>query len=145
MLIHIVLSMNQKFKTTVRLKFRETDPAGIMYFANIFSLAHDAFEEFIVATGFTWKEWFEPKQFAVPIRHAESDYVKPLKGGDEYEILVSVLAFGNTSFTVRYEFMSSGSLHATVKTVHSMLDIKKFTKVQIPADYRTRLEKYYVG
>ncbi len=73
------LKMSLKFKTQIRLKFREADPAQIMYFANVFSLAHDTFEEFIVAAGYRYEDWFSKTDHMIPIRHAEREH-----GGSSY-------------------------------------------------------------
>ncbi|MEN0058787.1 MAG: hypothetical protein AAGB31_08125 [Bdellovibrio sp.] len=67
--------MNQIFRTKKTLTFKEADPAGIMFFGNIFGFAHDAFEEFIVAAGYSHREWFKQKDFLIPIRHTASDYL----------------------------------------------------------------------
>ncbi|HWU44058.1 MAG TPA: hypothetical protein VN132_11490, partial [Bdellovibrio sp.] len=61
--------MNQVFKTKKTLTFREADPAKIMFFGNIFGFAHDAFEQFIVEAGYTWKEYFHNTDYAIPLRH----------------------------------------------------------------------------
>lgn len=60
--------MNKVFRTKKTLTFREADPAGIMFFGNVFAIAHDAFEEFIVAAGYTYQEWFGQTDYLIPIR-----------------------------------------------------------------------------
>jgi len=130
------------FQTQVRIKFREGDPAQIMYFANIFSLAHDAFEEFIVAAGYKWEEWFKTDLYMIPIRFTEADFKIPFKPGQEYQIEVSVESFSTSSFVMKYLFSSPLGLHAQVKMVHSCLDQKTKQKIPVPALMRERLEAY---
>lgn len=134
--------MSSKFKTQTRLKFRQADPAQIMYFANVFSLAHDAFEEFIVVAGYKWEEWFSADKHIIPIRHAEADYKSPFIPGQAYDINVSVESFGNTSFTMKYVLTQDSRLHATVRMVHAILDPKTHQKMPIPAVMKERLGAY---
>jgi len=134
--------MNRVFRTTKTFTFREADPAGIMFFGNIFGVAHDAFEQFILDAGFTWQEWFLTKDYLIPIRHTEADYKAPFRPGQTYEVLVSVASFGETSFKMRYVFESQGHKHATVQMVHSVLDKKTQQKLTIPADIKSRLQPY---
>lgn len=134
--------MSLKFKTQTRLKFRDADPAQIMYFANVFSLAHDTFEEFIVATGYRYEEWFSKTAHMIPIRHAEADYKASLIPGQIYEVTAQVASFGTTSFKMKYVFSQNNRLHATVYMVHAVLDPKTKDKMPLPDLMKTRLSPY---
>lgn len=134
--------MKQIYKTKITLKFREADPAQIMYFAHVFSLAHDAFEEFIVAAGYTWDEWFKTSNYLIPIRHAEADYKNPFLPGQSYDISVGVESLGQTSFKMKYEFSAYGKIHATVHMVHAVLDQKTKQKMHLPEVMKQRLTPY---
>lgn len=131
--------MKHAFHTKITLKFRDADPAQIMYFANIFSLAHDCFEEFIVAAGYEWSEWFNPHDYMIPIRHTEADFKIPFFPGQTYEVAVTVASFGETSFKMHYVFSQNGKTHAHVNMVHTVLDIKTKEKVKLPDLMRKRL------
>jgi len=134
--------MSFKFHTKTRIKFRDADPAQIMYFANIFSLAHDAFEEFIVAAGYRYEEWFSKTDHLIPIRHAEADYKSPFLPGQTYEVKVAVASLGTTSFKMKYEFIQGSRHHATVYMVHAVLDPKTREKMPLPKVMRERLAPY---
>jgi acyl-CoA thioesterase FadM len=135
--------MSLKFKTQTRLKFRDADPAQIMYFANIFSLAHDSFEEFIVVAGYRYEEWFSTDHHLIPIRHAEADYKAPFIPGQQYDITAEVANFGKTSFKMKYTFEQKGRLHATVHMVHAVLDPKTKQKMALPPLMVQRLSAYH--
>lgn len=92
------------FRTRFTLKFRDADPAQIMYFGNLPSLAHDAFEEFIVHAGYQYREWFSPDHHVIPIRHMEADFLSPFRPGLTYEIDVTVAQIRDTSFQMKYVF-----------------------------------------
>lgn len=137
--------MNTIFKTTKRVTFREADPAQIMFFGNIFGFAHDAFEEFIVHAGFTWDEWFRTKEFMVPIRHSEAEYLNPFIPGKIYDIAVTIEKIGTTSFTMRYQFSKGQKIHAIVQMTHVVLDQKTKEKMQIPELFIQRLNPYLLS
>lgn len=134
--------MAEVFHTTLRLKFRDADPAQIMYFGNLFSLAHDAFEEFIVAAGYAWKEWFSKGEYMIPIRHAESDFLSPFRPGETYDVAVTIAQMRETSFQVKYVFTKDGRTHGIVKMVHAVLSMATKEKTPLPTIMRERLGRY---
>lgn len=134
--------MNQVFKTKKTLTFREADPAKIMFFGNIFGFAHDAFEQFILEAGYTWKEYFHDPDYAIPLRHTESNYLAPFFPGETYDISVTVASFGETSFKMKYVFSQKDKTHAIVTMVHSVLDLKTKQKTALPDKMKTRFGKY---
>ncbi|MCX7977591.1 MAG: thioesterase family protein [Bdellovibrionaceae bacterium] len=136
--------MSQVFRTTTRIRFRQGDPARISYFANVFDIAHDTFEEFIVAAGYSWPEWFSHNPYIIPIRHAEADYLAPLYPGEVYDIEATVQSIGNTSFVMQYKITSQAKIHAVVKMVHSVLKSPTMEKTEIPALMRERLSRWLV-
>jgi YbgC/YbaW family acyl-CoA thioester hydrolase len=135
-------SMSEVFKSKMTIKFHQADPAGIMYFAHIFTLAHDAYEAFVQACGFNWKEWFLDAQYVIPIRHTECDFLRPFKAGETYEISVQVIEFSSSSFKINYEFTKDNHKHAVVKMVHTCLDPKTFQKVALPEVVKSAFSKY---
>ena len=134
--------MKQVFHTKKVITFREADPAQIMFFGNAFSFAHDAFEQFLPAMGYTWKEWFHNKDLMIPIRHCEGDFLAPFLPGETYDITVVVANLGETSFKMKYTFSQNGRTHAVVTMVHAVLDSGTKSKLALPATMRSRLEKF---
>jgi acyl-CoA thioesterase FadM len=130
------------FKTALTVKFREGDPAQIMFFGNIFSWAHDTFEHFIVEAGYQWKEWFQTTEYMIPIRHTEADYEIPFRPGESYQAQAQVKALGKTSFTMKYVFSSPAGVHATVEMVHVVLDFKSKKPIPLPESVRQRFTPY---
>ncbi len=135
--------MAEVYKTQVTIKFHQADPAGIMFFAHIMILAHDAYEGFVQACGFTWKEWFIDQKYLLPIRHSEADYLRPFKAGETYEIHVRVIDFSSSSFKLGYEFLQGPNKHAVVQLVHTCIDPKTFQKSTLPEILKLKLKPFY--
>ncbi len=134
--------MKQIFRTQKTLTFKEADPAGIMFFGNIFGIAHDAFEEFIVAAGYTYTEWFGPKEYIIPIRHTDANYFSPFFPGKTYQIDITVGKIGESSFQMKYLFSHNGKKNAVVTMVHTVANKTTMQKMALPELIRTRLIPY---
>ncbi len=118
------------YSTTVRM--HHTDAAGILFFANLFTLAHDCYEEFLGDLSIA--EILQNQSFIIPIVHAEADYKIPIGVSEKIEITVSCEQVGKSSFTLSYEFINDDKeLAATVKTVHTVVSKESCKPVEIPA------------
>ena len=142
------MKKTKSFTRNVQIRFHEADPAGIVYFANVFSLAHDTFEEFIEAAGVPWGEWFRKGPYFVPIRHAECNYLSPFRPGQKYQVKAEVARLGETSFQMRYTFTSKSksntTTHAIVTMVHAFVSAKTKKKIKVPVKFQKVLKPYAI-
>ena len=98
------------------IRFHETDAAGVVYFANILTLCHEAYEAAIAAAGEDLRVFFGGGTVAVPVVHASVDFRRPLHCGDEVAIALTPQALDDTTFEIRYCLRN-----ATQKTVATAL------------------------
>jgi acyl-CoA thioester hydrolase len=79
----------------------------------------------------------------VIIARAECDYRSPAHFGDELEVRLSIEAIGQSSFTLTYEIVKSGSEQpvANGRTVMVSYDYATGTAVPLPDATRTLLER----
>jgi acyl-CoA thioesterase FadM len=134
--------MKETFVKTARIRFRQGDPAGIMFFADSYKIAHDAYEDFISFLGIDWKDWFNNPDWAVPIRHSSCEHLRPMLPSQTYEVRVAVDRVGKSSFTLKYFFELDEHIYAEVSLVHTFINKKSRSKTSIPSDIRDRLESY---
>lgn len=127
------------FRKKTRVQFSQVDAAGILFFGRFFALAHDAFEEWLLMMGFSWGAWFQNPDWLVPLRHVEADYFKPLRGGEEYEIEVSLVELKESSFQARFRFFQGEALHAELRHFHVFVDPRFGGKIPIPGEVRRKL------
>lgn len=130
------------FKSRIQMRFRNGDPAGIVFFGNVYPLAHDIYEEFVQHLGFEWKQWFKNGEWIVPIRHSSCEHLAPLLPSEAYEVEVTVERIGQSSFTAKYAFTKAGRTHSEVSLVHTFASAKTHTKIPIPSEVFDRLESY---
>ena len=132
----------EKFTTEFHVRFHDGDPGLISFYANVYRFAHDAWEDFVTrALGFEYHDWFQNKEWGVPFRRSECDYLKPLLPGQKYRVAVSLEEIRESGFASRYEFTNSkDELCAIVKLVHTF--VNQQGKFPIPEKVRARLEAH---
>lgn len=124
------------------LPFHWADPAGILFFGHAFTLAHQAYEHFVMEKlEVSWKGWFENPDWIVPIKHTEADYFSPLKAGENCQIDLQVAAMSTSSFTLTATLKQKLPC-CQVKTVHVFCERSSQKKIPIPGDIQTRLALY---
>lgn len=128
-----------KFQTKVR--FNYTDAAGIIFFSNIFVLAHECYESFIDQTK-TFASFLMDGEYTAPIVHAEADYLVPIGPSEILDIEMTLNKMGTSSFEVDYKIINEkNETAAKAKTIHVALDAKSREPVEIPKVIKDILEK----
>ncbi|HOZ46297.1 MAG TPA: thioesterase family protein [Candidatus Hydrogenedentes bacterium] len=101
------------------ITLRDTDAAGIVFFPRYLTLAHDAYETFLLSRGIHFGREFTEHGLMLPVVHAECDYRAPLRLHDVARIALWIEDLGTRKFTVGYELRNGdGQLAATVRTMH---------------------------
>lgn len=121
-----------------KINFYDCDPAGILFFANIYKIAHKAYESFLLDIS-PERDFFSDGNILLPIIHSEADYIKPLTPGNKIEIEVSVSILRQSSFELTYNVLLDDDLCAKVKTVHVAVDKKSFSKTNLPGNLKDSL------
>jgi len=130
-------------ETTIRLA--DSDAAGVLFFARQFVLAHEAFEEFMDAVGCGLGALLATRSYLLPIVHAESDYLAPLRPGDRLKISLSIARLGESSFTSQYEMTrADGAAAGSCRLVHVAIDPQGRGKIPLPGSLRSALAPYCV-
>lgn len=127
------------FEIRKRIYFDEGDPGGIVFFANYLTWAHRAIEEFVESIGIPWKAWYESKEYGVPLRHVEVEYLSPLFPGTELRLCVDVKKVGNSSVVFQVSFFRGEKECGRVQTTHVFIDLKEKKKRPIPDLIRDQL------
>ncbi|MEM9980588.1 MAG: acyl-CoA thioesterase, partial [Cyanobacteria bacterium P01_D01_bin.2] len=65
------LDSSYTYRRTIR--FHETDAAGVVYFANVLTLCHEAYEASLAAAGINVRVFFGGGSLAVPVVHGSVD------------------------------------------------------------------------
>ncbi len=133
--------LHTMFSYSRKIRLQETDAAGVLFFANYFSLFHEAFESFLEAAGLDLAKIIRGNEYLLPIAHAEADYTAPLFLGDTIEIKLGVEKIKKSSFVIVSSFIKNNKTCAAVlKTVHVSIDAKTRKKIPLP-----KIIRAYIG
>jgi 1,4-dihydroxy-2-naphthoyl-CoA hydrolase len=128
-----------KYQTVIR--FRQTDSAGIIFFASLFDLAHDCYESFL-DPDFSLASVIGQGEILMPIVHAEADYNSPIKLGDKFTIEMNLNKTGTSSFELGYAFRNeSAKIAAEVRITHVVLQTNTWKPIEIPHTLKSVLSK----
>lgn len=131
------------FETTVTIRFEDADPAGIVFYPRAIALAHGVIEDLIRQTALGWHGWFENHGLAAPVRHAEADFLAPMRAGETLQARAWVDNLGDTSGTFVVEFSGRDKdARARVRTVHVLLDRTTQKPVALTPEVRAALAPF---
>ncbi|MBD2457213.1 acyl-CoA thioesterase [Nostoc sp. FACHB-87] len=126
------------YNRTVR--FADTDAAGVVYFANVLSICHEAYEASLNASGMNLKAFFTKPSVAFPIVHANVDFFRPMYCGDELNISLIPQKLSADKFEIAYEITIADVLVAKAITRHVCIDVNSRTKQELSAEIMQWLE-----
>jgi 1,4-dihydroxy-2-naphthoyl-CoA hydrolase len=133
------LFMSFSYHRTVR--FQDTDAAGVVYFANLLSICHEAYEESLRTSDINLKDFFTNPQVAFPIVHASVDFLRPLFCGDKLLVSLMPQKVGAEKFEINYEITLSDVLAAKAITRHVCIDANTRNKQALPTNIVYWLER----
>lgn len=123
------------------VQFRDTDAAGVVYFASILSICHVAYEASLVAAGIELRSFVSNPKFAVPIAHVSADFLQPLYCGDRLKIELIPTRIDEYKFEIGYRILIASEVTelegrlpvaATAMTRHVAIDPQLRKRRELP-------------
>jgi 1,4-dihydroxy-2-naphthoyl-CoA hydrolase len=133
------------FRWEYRIRFQDADAAGILFYARIFDMFHDAYVVFLGELGRPLWKSLEISDVIIPLVHADADYLAPLRFGDMIRIDISVLDLSSKSFKLGYKVTRTEDSvwAASGHTVHVSVLKEEFKSTSLPDDLRAALKEYH--
>lgn len=120
------------------IHFKDTDAAGVVYFSNALNICHEAYEALLEALRIDLKRYFSGQDLAVPIVHAEIDFMRPMYCGDQIYVALSGTLQLENSFTLKYEIyqndLESDKPIAVASTRHVAIDPLTRKRSTLPSE-----------
>jgi acyl-CoA thioester hydrolase len=136
--------MPNAFRHSLRVRFHECDPQGIVFNANFLAYADIAMTE-LYREGFgSWKAVTD-QGLDMFVAEATVRYVTPLHFDEEVELVATVTRIGKTATTTVIRVERDDALVAEITIHHVFFDLETRSKAPIPDFVRTGLEPYVVG
>jgi 1,4-dihydroxy-2-naphthoyl-CoA hydrolase len=126
------------------VKFQDTDAAGVVYFANVLAMCHEAYEESLAASGINLKSFFTNPAVAIPIVHANIDFLRPIFCGDPVFIHLISQNLGKDNFEIAYIVLTSNEKIAKAVTRHVCINPVTRTRQQLPDEIMKWSQQYRV-
>lgn len=128
------------FSSRVRVRFDDVDAAGVVYFARVLSIVHEAYEGFLDECGEPLSRVLSSGKWAAPILHAEADYFRPLRLGDELRVELVAARRGGSRLSLGWCLRSEDSVgkgrapvvHAVVQMVHVFISPSDGSPCAVP-------------
>jgi len=130
------------------IHLKDTDAAGVIYFANLLSICHEAYEASIRDYGLELKQFFSSSQLALPITHAEIDFKRPLFCGEQIEINLEPILVSENEFSINYQVFlspSNGQELAIAQTIHVCINPTTRKRQSLPESLLGWIKKGKIG
>ena len=122
------------------IRFQDTDAAGVVYFANVLSMCHEAYEESLIRAGIEVRSFFSYGETVVPIVHASVDFFKPMRCGDRISIQLISKQLSESEFEIQYEILKDKMVGKAL-TRHVCIDSQTRTRKLLPPELMYWLEQ----
>jgi 1,4-dihydroxy-2-naphthoyl-CoA hydrolase len=121
------------FSCEYTIQFRDTDAAGVVYFANIISICHVGYEASLINSDIDLKLFVSNSDFAIPITNVFADFFRPLYCGDRVIIELTPQWIDRSRFEVKYQILTEDSqIAATAITKHIAIDPTTRKRKELP-------------
>lgn len=134
--------MNQKLTYRYRVRLTDTDAAGVVYFANLLSICHIAYEETLITRGINLQEWVKEGTIAIPILHGEIDCLRPIYWGDLVLVTLTPQFSSETELVITYELVTETNREKVLakgQTKHVCINPQTRQRFPFPNQFREAL------
>lgn len=94
--------MSKPFTYELRVRFSDTDAAGIVYFGAFATYFDESFLAALRSHGIGWEE-HHSYGFFLPIVEQHIQFYHPIRAGDKITVFVAISRIGNRSFTSQHK------------------------------------------
>ncbi len=131
------------FSARYRVRWHETDAAGLVHFSNFFRYCERAEEDFLLSLGFRYSfaGGGNVPRVAFPRVVAECSYTAPLRPGDVFRVDIVSVTVGNKSIEYRFEITNEtlDRPSASCRIVAVAFDVVEGRSIPVPGELRRRL------
>ena len=135
-----------------KVRFGDTDAAGVMHFHQLLRWSHEAWEEGLEHYGVAPSSIFpgsrgpqQPPTVALPVVHCEATFRRPVHGGDCLEVELQPTRLNPGSFEVRCTFHHHNDVVAHGLIRHVAIDAISRQRCALPEAIDRWLEASSVG
>lgn len=113
-------------------RFNDCDPAGIMFYGNLFTVIHQCYESWLHQSGYAADVFANP-DLAFPIISTKAEYRKPIALHTQVKVQMVIPHHSEHAFTIAYELLDNNEVVcAKAETVHVCINKQTGQKTGLP-------------
>lgn len=126
------------FKVGREVRFQDVDAAGVIFYPRLLEYFNDAYLAYLSSVGQPLHASLGRTPWISPVRHAEADFLRPLRFGDAIEVAIVGAATRPetepSEVTLGFRITRSAGDEAAAlgQVVHTFVDSKTFKRTPIP-------------
>lgn len=129
------------FTTTVKVRFADVDPAGIVFYPRYFEMLNGAVEDwFAQELALDFKTMHVEGHMGVPTVKLDVEFLSPSELGDMLTISLAPREVGRSSCALDVTFSGNGRLRLKGRVVLVCMDLGKQRSAPWPDSVRRRME-----
>lgn len=131
------------FTVRRKIRFGQSDPAGIVFFPEFFRMFNDLFEDWVrLALGIDFAAQFRDHARMFPLVHVEADFKESRSLGQTIDLTLVLDGLGDSS--IRYTIYGHDDEREilSARCVTCLASKETGRKVSLPNDMRGRMEAY---
>lgn len=127
------------YETRIKVRFSDVDPAGIAYYPKVIGFLHIAFEDFWEHhMGVPYSRVIKGENLGFPAVKLETEFLRPLRFGEEIRIVVGTTRVGRASTVFHYRLLGpEGDARADAKVTVVCVQLDTLQPRALPEGYRT--------
>jgi 4-hydroxybenzoyl-CoA thioesterase len=135
--------MSEVFSIDRKIRFSHCDPAGIVYFPNLFDMINSAVEDwFGDVIGLSFQAMHLEQRIGFPIVDTRCQFVRPCHLGDVLVVELAIARLGRSSieFTIRGRVGDEEKFRADHKV--ALVSLDTFRSMAIPEELRVKMQPF---
>ena len=131
------------FTVSREIRFSDSDPAGIVFYAEFFRMFNDLFEDWLVKRlGIDFADQFQNEQRMFPLVHVEVDFKEARRMGQKMDLSLILTKLGRSSICYDIVGHDDGLEILRGRFVTCIASKKSMSTIEIPAEFRSAMEEY---
>ena len=135
--------MGQPFRVDMPIRFSYCDPAGIVYFPQIFNLINSLLEDwFTIGLSTSYPDLIMKQRLGTPTLDIQCEFIKPCRYGEVLTAELRVTRMGRSSFHLAEEGKVADETRWRSRQILCFMSNESYRAVPIPDALRPRMEKF---
>jgi 1,4-dihydroxy-2-naphthoyl-CoA hydrolase len=136
-------TLRERERWPYQVQLRDTDAAGVLYFANLLAICHGAYEAALAAGGIDLRAFVTNPPIALPITQTSAEFRRPIYCGDRLTIALLPQRQTESGFVVNYEVYNDiEQLVGKAQTEHVAIEVAQRRRVELPESIAAWLASY---